>query len=98
MSDKEPSFDYSFNGLSGAELTFNKDAILDRLNSIKIVCLNPRCKKKIKFYFKDKGITGKCDCGTHLIYPKRSDRGNAYGYRFVSKSEVLKDGRRSKHD
>jgi len=98
MIDKEPIFDYSFNGLSGAELTFNDKAIIERLNNLNMVCLNKGCRKTLKFYFKEKGITAKCNCGTHLIYPKRKDRGGAYGYRFVSKREVLRDGRKHKYD
>jgi len=94
----EPDFDYSFNKLSGAELTLNHNAILERIENLKMVCLNPHCKTSIKFYFKDKGITAKCNCGTYLIYPKREDRGGAYGFRFVSKSEVLKYGRKTKYN
>lgn len=94
----DPDFDYSFNKLSGAELTLNHKAILERLENLNMVCLNRGCKKHIKFYFKEKGITAKCNCGTYLVYPKRADRGGAYGFRFVSKNEVLRDGRKRKHD
>jgi len=94
-----------FEGFSPAELTLNNKAVSERLETgiikaekLGVVGINPKNKGVGSVKFKPEHITFRIPYGVIIFYPPRQDRGNRMAIRVVPKSEVLKDGRRSKHD
>ena len=94
-----------FDGFSPAELTLNPNAVHERVETaiikaekLGVVGINPKAKGLGTVKFKPEHITFRIPFGAIIFYPPRTDRGNRIAIRVVPRSEVLKDGRRNKHD
>lgn len=101
MGKNKPLFDYSLGvDLTITDLLFG-DNFADELRRVlrKLPIIHggdQGCHKKVSIRTNDTEITGKCDCGTFVLYPPRLDRGKMYMAVTFKENQNGKDNNRSK--